>query len=105
VPTNFTLSNGGVQTFTNVAPGSGYSVAPGIPAGWRLTNASCSDGSSPSNIDVARDESVTCTFVFSRALDIPLLDKAGLLLLMGGLLALGFFALRRRTAGRTTKTD
>lgn len=104
VPTSFALANGGVQTFANVAPGSGYSVVPGIPPGWRLTSATCSDGSSPSNIDVSRDESVTCTFVISRALDIPLLDRAGLLLLMGGLLALGFFALRRRPEGETTKT-
>ncbi len=96
VPTSFTLSSGGVQTFTNVAPGSGYSVAPGIPSGWRLTSATCSDGSSPSNIDVSRDESVTCTFVISRALDIPALDRSGLLLLMCGLLALALFALRRR---------
>jgi sugar lactone lactonase YvrE len=54
------LSN--VRTFT-VNPGSGYSVSEtSVPSGWDLASATCSDGSPPSNIDVAAGETVTCTF-------------------------------------------
>ena len=33
-----------------------------MPAGWDQTGATCSDGSSPANIDVSAGETVTCTF-------------------------------------------
>jgi hypothetical protein len=55
------LSN--ARTFTDVDPGSGYSLAAAEPPGWIITAATCSDGSDPSNIDVAPAENVTCTFV------------------------------------------
>ena len=38
-----TLSN--TRTFANVAPGTGYSVAETVPAGWDQTGATCDDGS------------------------------------------------------------
>ena len=44
-------------------PGSGYSVSEDTPpANWDLTSATCSDGSSPANVDVGIGETVTCTF-------------------------------------------
>jgi hypothetical protein len=56
-----TLSN--THTFTNVVPQAGYSVAETVPATWIQDSATCSDGSPPTNIDVASAETVTCTFV------------------------------------------
>src|SRR5437870_7512495 len=61
-PTSFSLKNGQQQTFSNVTPGSGYSVAETVPSGWDLTSSTCSDGSPVSNIDVSPGETVTCTF-------------------------------------------
>ena len=50
-----------------VDPGSGYSVSEDpVPPGWDLSSATCSDGSSPSNIDVSDGEVVTCTFTNQR---------------------------------------
>ena len=57
---NGTLSN--TRTFTNIAPGSGYSVAETVPSGWDQSSATCSDGSPISNVSVAAAETVTCTF-------------------------------------------
>src|SRR6185503_11382876 len=57
---NPTLSD--TQTISNVAVGSGYSVAETVPTGWDLTSATCDDGSPVSNINVGPDETVTCTF-------------------------------------------
>ena len=39
-----------------------YSVVESGEEGWTLTSATCSDGSSPSAIDVSEGEEVTCTF-------------------------------------------
>src|SRR5207244_1947393 len=61
-PTSFSLKNGQQQTYSNVTPGSGYSVAETVPSGWDLTSSTCSDGSPVSNIDVSPGETVTCTF-------------------------------------------
>ena len=61
-PASFSLTNGGMQTYPNVVPGSGYSVAENVPAGWDLTSATCDDGSPVSNISVSPGETVTCTF-------------------------------------------
>ncbi len=55
-----TLSN--TRTFTDVPPGTGYSLAETVPSGWDQTSATCDDGSPVSNIDVAPGETVTCTF-------------------------------------------
>src|ERR671924_1710059 len=61
-PSSFSLKNGQQQTFSNVTPGSGYSVAETVPSGWDLTSQTCSDGSPVSNINVSPGETVTCTF-------------------------------------------
>ena len=50
------------RTFTDVMPGSGYSLAETVPGGWDQTAATCDDGSPVSNINVAAGEIVTCTF-------------------------------------------
>ena len=55
-----TLSN--THTFTNVPPGSGYSLSETVPSGWDQARATCDDGSPPSNIAVSVGETVTCTF-------------------------------------------
>ncbi len=61
-PTSFALFDGVTRTFANVVPGSGYSLAESMPAGWELRSASCSDGSPISNISIDPGETVTCTF-------------------------------------------
>ncbi|MGB6333972.1 MAG: hypothetical protein WBG96_00005, partial [Thermoanaerobaculia bacterium] len=70
---NFFLTHGAVDTTTQLMPtsagGGPYSVSENVPAGWGLTSASCDDGSSPGNIDLAPGETVTCTFV--NTLEIP----------------------------------
>lgn len=64
----FTLNDGGVQVFDNVAAGT-YTVTEGIVAGWSLTDVTCSDGDSTGNpfartatVRLAGGETVTCTF-------------------------------------------
>ena len=49
----------------NIKPGSGYAASETEPFGWKLTGASCSDGSPVSNISVQPGETVTCTFTNS----------------------------------------
>ena len=69
-PTSFQLDDDGdnsnalsnTRTFDNVSPGSGYSISQTTPGGWTAADVTCSDGSSPSNIDVSPGEVVTCTF-------------------------------------------
>ena len=66
-PTSFNLTGGGTpRTFSNLTPGSGYSVAETVPTDWNLTSAVCDDGSDPSNIDVGAGETVTCTFTNTK---------------------------------------
>jgi plastocyanin len=62
---NFSLTtvNGEVQrTFDNLTPGN-YDLSETAPAGWTLTSASCSDGSSPANIQLSPGETVACVFI------------------------------------------
>src|SRR5439155_387350 len=54
-----TLSN--TQTFNNVVPRSGDSVAETDPGGWDLSSATCDDGSPISNVNISAAETVTCT--------------------------------------------
>jgi len=61
-PGSFSLFNGGSQTFADIVPGSGYSVAEQVPAGWNLTSMVCDDGSPVTNISVAAGKTTTCTF-------------------------------------------
>jgi len=49
-----------------VQAGSGYNAAETVPTGWDLTSATCDDGSPVTNIDVAVDETVTCTFTNTK---------------------------------------
>jgi large repetitive protein len=62
-PSGFSLTNGQQQTFSDVVPGSGYSVAETVPSGWQLTSSTCDDGSPITNIDISAAETVTCTFM------------------------------------------
>src|SRR5690606_12244649 len=41
-----------------------YSVASISPAGWYLSNANCSDGSSPSSVSLSPGDVVTCYFLY-----------------------------------------
>jgi len=58
---NFQLVDGGSKTSEPLVPGTAYSVSETSPAGWDLTGFVCSDGSSPSAINLAAGENVTCT--------------------------------------------
>ncbi len=59
-----TLSN--TRTFSNVTPGSGYSVSESVPGGWDQSSATCSDGSPVSNVNLSAGENVTCTFTNTK---------------------------------------
>jgi Prealbumin-like fold domain len=67
LPKTFSLVDQGTNS-TQVFSGGGYSVAETVPTDWALTSASCDNGSGSlsgstiSNITVAVDETVTCTF-------------------------------------------
>lgn len=79
VPFGFTLDdNDGVSDAQVLGPiyGSGeltvpvvssptYTLAEAVPlpAGWTQTSASCDRGETPASLDIASDETVTCTFV------------------------------------------
>jgi hypothetical protein len=56
----FNLKNGESKSYANVTPGT-YSVAEATPATWDQVAATCSDGSTLSEIALAAGESVTCT--------------------------------------------
>jgi hypothetical protein len=60
---SFSLTNAATPHSSGLVPaGSGYSAAETLPSGWTFVGATCSDGSPVTNIDVAVDEVVTCTF-------------------------------------------
>ncbi len=71
---NGTLSN--TRTFSDVVPGSGYSVSETVPSGWDQQSVSCSDGSPVSNIDVGAGETVTCTFTNAQRGQIAVVKDA-----------------------------
>lgn len=58
-----TLGHGQSSSSGPIAVGSGYAVSEVELPGWILADATCSDGSDPSNIDVSANEVVTCTFI------------------------------------------
>ena len=62
---SFFLSDGESHDSGLLEPGV-YSVSEIVPAGWLLDSAVCSDGSDPAAIDLADDETVTCTFINSQ---------------------------------------
>jgi hypothetical protein len=49
-----------------VRPGTFAATQSPLPAGWDLTSATCSDGSSPAAIALSPGELVTCTFTHTR---------------------------------------
>ncbi len=61
------------RTVGNVAPGT-YSVTESVPAGWALTDSSCSDGSPVNAIVLGPGETVTCTF-FNQQRAIIVVEK------------------------------
>ena len=65
---SFTLSDGGVRTFSSVAPGT-YTITEGSASGYSLTDVTCDDGESSGNpaartatVRLQAGEIVTCTF-------------------------------------------
>ena len=48
--------------FASNQPVGTYAVAETVPAGWDLSSATCSDGSSPAAVNLGSGEVVTCTF-------------------------------------------
>jgi Prealbumin-like fold domain len=74
----FTSANAGVGNFSltttagaasrsfNSIPIGTYAVAETVPTGWQLTSATCSDGSPVTAIDIAENETVTCTFTNTK---------------------------------------
>ena len=81
-PSSFQLDDDGNATlpnshqFSNVAPGSGYSIAETLPPGWEQASATCSDGSDPGFIEIDSGEVVTCTFVNRRLANISVIKDA-----------------------------
>src|SRR4249919_3094214 len=61
----FSLSDGEQKVLGNLNSWV-WSVAESTPEGWKLTSATCSDGSSPGSIGLAPGETVTCTFVNTK---------------------------------------
>ncbi len=57
-----TLSHGQSSSSGPVFPGPAYSVTETVPEGWTMVGATCDNGSTPSDIEVASGEVVTCTF-------------------------------------------
>ena len=72
-PASFQLDDDGddgnalssTRTFSDVASGSGYSLAEAPQAGWGRS-MTCDDGSPVSNITLSAGETVTCTFVNTK---------------------------------------
>ncbi|MCB0122476.1 MAG: DUF11 domain-containing protein, partial [Caldilineaceae bacterium] len=61
-PTAFALHSNELQSFANLTPRSGYTVAEQSNTDWRLATATCDNNSSPTNIRVDPGQTVTCTF-------------------------------------------
>ena len=57
----FTLTDGQQYDSGPLLPGT-YSVAATMPPGWSQTGVSCSDGSSPTALNLAPAETIICTF-------------------------------------------
>jgi hypothetical protein len=55
-----TAANTAMQTFENIAPGSGYSISETVPTGWDLTSFTCDNGNIGA-ITVAAGATTTCT--------------------------------------------
>lgn len=84
-PASFTLGNGGTQTYLNLTPGSGYSIAETVPAGWTVSYA-VSNGSPITALLVSADATTTVTVTnsngqlgFARELPIRWVLRTGVL--------------------------
>ncbi|MDZ4229756.1 MAG: SdrD B-like domain-containing protein, partial [Candidatus Veblenbacteria bacterium] len=62
---HFSLSDGQEINSGLLDPGV-YSVTEIVPAGWELASATCDDGSPVSAIELAANETVTCTFANNK---------------------------------------
>jgi hypothetical protein len=74
----FSLTDGQTKDSLGVLPGSGYVAAETVPEGWDLTSATCQDptnNSTPGNINVAPNETVTCTFTNTQQRGRIVVDK------------------------------
>ena len=76
-PASFTLNDGAVQTFSNVAAGT-YTITEGAASNYALTDVACSDGDSAGNpfartatVSLQGGETVTCTFHNLRTFTSP----------------------------------
>ena len=58
---DFSLTDAATPNDQTLVPGT-YSVSETVPSGWDQTDASCSDGSPVSAIDLSAGETITCTF-------------------------------------------
>ncbi len=58
---DFTLQDGQQHDSGPLDPGT-HTVSETVPDEWKLTSATCDDGSAPDAIDLQEDEIVTCTF-------------------------------------------
>jgi hypothetical protein len=58
---NFQLADGDSKISQALSPGT-YSVKELPQTGWKLTGATCSDGSNPANISLQAGETVVCVF-------------------------------------------
>ena len=76
---SFLLAHNGVKEFDAVPANSGYQVTETVPNGWALASATCDNGDNPtSNITVANQEIVTCTFTnYNTALGLTLIMSEG----------------------------
>ncbi len=63
-----TLNGTAQRVFEGLQTGV-YDVSEDIKAGWDLESATCSDGSNPTAIMLAKNEEVTCTFINIRQPD------------------------------------
>jgi protein-disulfide isomerase len=69
---SFNLTDGQTYQSGDVSTGDGYNASEMVPFGWGLSSATCDDGSSVDNIDVASGETVTCTFENTKKVEIVL---------------------------------
>jgi|GEM_PF-3415049 len=63
------------RTFANLVAGT-YDLAESTPAGWQLTSATCSDGSTLPTINLAAGEDVTCTFANAKQGSLTVVKQA-----------------------------
>ncbi|MCB0150638.1 MAG: right-handed parallel beta-helix repeat-containing protein, partial [Caldilineaceae bacterium] len=63
------------RTFADLVAGT-YDLAESTPAGWQLTGATCSDGSTLPTINLAAGEDVTCTFANAKQGSLTVVKQA-----------------------------